>query len=82
MSDLKTSKDGAWAWFDGMTWPLPSDRLGEAEGNLRRGEATRADILLSASAIRAYRQMIADPKRKRDAVVRRLREAMQTKEET
>ena len=76
MSDLKKSKDGAWASFDGMTWPLPSERLGEAEGNLRHGEATRADILLAASVIRAYRQMVNDPKRKRDAVVRRLREAM------
>lgn len=82
MSDLRTSKYGAWAWFDNMTWPVPSDRVREAEHRLRIGEATRADILIAASVIAAYRQMILDPKRKRDAVVRRLREAMQTKEET
>lgn len=76
MSDLKKSKDGAWARFDEMTWPMPSERLDEVEHTLRYGEPSRSDLLKAASVIAAYRQMVSDPRRKRDAVVRRLREAM------
>lgn len=76
MTDLKKSKDGAWASFDGMTWPVPSERLGDAEHALRYGEFERADLLIAAAVIAAYRQMVNDPKYKRDHVVRRLREAM------
>lgn len=76
MSDLKTSKDGAWALFDGMTWPVPGHRLADAEHALRVGGAVESDLLIAASVIAAYRQMVTDPKRKREVVVRHLREAM------
>ena len=78
MSDLKKSEDGTFASFDGMTWPVPGWRLDELNYTLRHGVPTRSDLLLAASVLSAYRQMVSDPVRKREFVVRHLREAMGT----
>lgn len=76
MSDVKVSKDGAWVCFDGMTWPLPGSRMDEAEHRLRFGGATREDVLLAASVMHAYRQMVEDTAKQRANVVRTLRKTM------
>lgn len=73
---MKTTRDWAYAFFGDMTWPVPGARLDEAEHRLRHGEATREDVLLAASVMAAYRQMMTDPETKRRTVVRQVREAM------
>ena len=76
MSDLKTSNDGAYAFFDDMSWPVPGHWLDDTAHALRSGTAVESDLLLAASVISAYRQMIADPKYKREHVIRHLHRAM------
>jgi hypothetical protein len=66
--------NGAWARFDDMTWPCPGDRLREVEHALRYGTATRTDLMTAASVMKAYAQMVHDPRRKREHVIRKLRE--------
>lgn len=81
MSEAKKSKDGASVCFDGMTWPLPGSRLDEVEHRLRCGGVTRADLLLAASVMHAYRQMVADSTKQRAHVVRTLRSVMEKEDE-
>lgn len=76
MSDVKKSTQGAVAHFDGMVWPIPSDRVARVEWALRHGTPTRLDLMLAAEVIAAYRQMVNDPRSKREHVVRTLREVM------
>lgn len=76
MTDEQRAEDETFASFDGMTWPVPGVRLDELNYTLRHGVPTRSDLLLAASVLSAYRQMVSDPVRKREVVVRRLREAM------
>jgi hypothetical protein len=72
---MKIGANGAYASFDEMCWPVPGERAGEVEWRLRYApEAlSRSDHLLAASIINAYRQMVGDPKTKRQSVVRQLR---------
>jgi hypothetical protein len=72
---MKVSKDGAWVCFDNMTWPVPGERMDEAAHRLRYGGESRADILLAASVMHAYAQMVAGTSHKRNAVVRNIRKA-------
>jgi hypothetical protein len=67
----------SWARFDGMTWPVPGERLDEVEHTLRYGTPSRSDLLQAASVIAAYSQMLRDPRRHREHVVRNVREAME-----
>lgn len=76
MTDVTTSTDGAMAFFDGMTWPVPSFLLGYVEHALRHGTATAQEMQLAASVMRAYRQMVNDPRTKREHVIRTLRKVM------
>lgn len=75
MSEPKILANGAYAVFDGMTWPLPGERMGEVEWQMRYGEPDKQDRMLAASIIAAYRQMVGDTSEKRAAVVRALRKA-------
>lgn len=76
MTDIKTTDDGAYVFFDGMTWPVPGARLSDAEHRLRHREATREDVLLAASVVAAYRQLVTDTEAKRRVVVRKVRKGM------
>lgn len=60
--------------FDGMAWPDPADPR-EVEWTLRYGTPTREQVLVAASFIAAYKQLVADPQRARNDNVRRLRAA-------
>jgi propanediol dehydratase small subunit len=68
------TRNGLWARFDEMTWPLPGDRMREVEHALRYGTPTREELLAAASVMQAYAQMVHDPRTKREHVIRTLRE--------
>lgn len=55
-----------------MTWPDPNDPTA-VEWRLRYGESTRTDLLVAASFIGAYRQLVYDSVPVRDAKVRAIR---------
>jgi len=59
--------------FSDMCWPAPSTLMDTVERALRDGKAAPCDLLMAASIIAAYRQMIADPEWKRRMVIRELR---------
>ena len=61
--------------FDDMTWPTPCEKMNDLEWRLRHGEeVSRYDALQAASVIAAYCQLIADPMKKRHAVINQLRQ--------
>ena len=60
------------AHFDGMSWPLPD----ELEYTLRYGTPSRGDILMAASIVSAYQELIFCTDKKRRTVVRELRKAI------
>lgn len=62
-------------YFDGMAWPNPDDPY-EIEWRLRYGEPTKADRLVAASYIAAYRQLIQDSQRVRSDKIRQIRAAL------
>ena len=64
-----------WLDFDGMTWPDPRDPA-EVQWRLRYGTPTEADRMWCASVLGAYRQLVDDPRRTRDAKVAGIRRAM------
>lgn len=57
---------------DEMTWPLPN---GDLEWRLRYGKPTRQDILVAASIIHSYGSLVKHPIKRRDYIVRHLKEA-------
>ena len=62
--------------FDNMTWPAPSEALGEIAWRLtwQQGEISKTDRIIAASVISAYCQMVSDPETKRRKVIRELRQ--------
>jgi len=63
--------------FDGMCWPVPCERLNEAEWCLRYQDKVRPlsmeDRLLAASVIAAYRDLVWSTNARRNAISRELR---------
>jgi hypothetical protein len=62
--------------FDGMCWPAPGERLAEVANSLAHAVAfaeMRRDLLVAASVIEAYRELILLPATKRNAIIRELR---------
>lgn len=78
MSDIRILGEKSFASFDTMCWPLPGERCGDIEWKLRYapGTLTRADQLVTASILSAYREMVAMPETRRRPILRRLREAL------
>lgn len=56
-----------------MVWPCPGRELDDVEYSLRHGTPTRSQLMVAASVMAAYRQMILDTAKKRAYVVRSLR---------
>jgi len=50
--------------------------MNELEWTLRYGNPSKQDLLLAASVIESYRQMVIDPESKRRYVIRCIRKAM------
>ncbi len=65
--------------FDGMCWPIPGTAMGDLEWTLRYGQPTRSQMLMAASVVSAYAQMVGDPEAKRRKVIRELRRTSNTK---
>lgn len=67
----------AYRHFEGMTWPVPGQRLDELEWLLRFADQSAvpamSDRLVIASYLSAYRELVALPVRVREARVRELR---------
>lgn len=61
--------------FDGMAWPNPEDPR-SVEWRLRYGEPTREDLMVAASFIGAYKQLVEDSVARRNAKVAGIRRAM------
>lgn len=67
---------GLAACFDDMTWPTAGEACGDLEYALRHGDdVTRTEAVCAATVLAAYRELVTCPRSKREAVVRRLREA-------
>lgn len=73
----KTVVNPPYVHFDGMCWPFPCVRVGDLEWKLRYSpeSLTRADQLVAASVIAAYAEIVFNPIRVRNAIVRQLRQA-------
>lgn len=63
--------------FDGMCWPHPDDPY-EVEWALRYGQPTERQLLVAASFIESYRQLVYDPQRVRNSKIAGIRRAMTT----
>lgn len=62
--------------FGEMNWPLPGTHTDPAlEWKLRYGTPSRSDLLVAASIVAAYEELIDCPETKRRYVVRELRKA-------
>lgn len=62
--------------FGGMCWPAPSERLSDCAHALAHAvafEEMKRYLLVAASVITAYQELIAMPVRKRNATIRELR---------
>lgn len=68
MSDMR-----AYRVFSGQAWPVPGDRCTDLQWQLRYGTLTKQDLLLAASYLAAFEQLVALPQRERNDVVRELR---------
>jgi hypothetical protein len=64
----------AFLHFDDMTWPNPEDPL-MIEWKLRHGEPTKNELMVAASMIAAYKQLVYDTVARRNAKVRGIRAA-------
>jgi len=64
--------------FGGMCWPTPDVKMYNLERRLRfgTGEITHDERRAVAAVLEAYRQMIFDPRRKRDRVIAEIRAEM------
>ena len=68
--------DNAYLRFDGMTWPNPNDPT-EVQWRLRYGTPSQSDLLVAASHMCAYAQLVEDPQRMRNEKVKGIRAAME-----
>jgi hypothetical protein len=59
--------------FDGMTWPVPSERLAALSYSLRYGEPNKQDAITAAGVIDAYWQLVTMPARLRAERIREIR---------
>jgi hypothetical protein len=62
--------------FDDMCWPIPSNELDGLEWRLRYSSPTKSDLLVAASVISAYRDLVGKPRRLREKVVKNIRRAV------
>ena len=79
--EVKHERSGpSWAAFNDMTWPRAGNYGGDVEWRLRhaREHVTPSDMVVAASILAAYRELVHCPERKRRLVVRALREVERT----
>ncbi len=64
-----------YAAFDGMSWPIPSVRIEDIAYKMTHNpkELTRGDMLLAASVLDAYRELVNCSDKKRRSVIQGIR---------
>jgi hypothetical protein len=69
---MNDNEPKAFAHFDGMAWPMQGDRLNELQWRMRYSpeSLSRSDMLLAASVLCAYSDLIQCDATKRETVVR------------
>ena len=78
-AEPRLSAAGRYAFFDGMTWPTGDIQCdgGTLVWLLRHGEPSRADLLVAASIVSAYRALIHDKSQdQRNEIVSKIRMAV------
>lgn len=65
----------AYLHFDGMAWPHPDDPQ-EVEWSLRYGTPDARQRMIAASMVAAYRHLVTNSGRTRNALIAALRKAM------
>ena len=71
-----TVRPSPYRHFGGMCWPAPGERLSDCAHALAHAVAfdeMKRELLVAASVITAYQELIALPARKRAAMIRELR---------
>ena len=65
-----------YAVFDGMCWPLPSARIKDIEWKMRHDpkEVNAGDLMLAASVLAAYGELVHCSSRKRATVIQGMRD--------
>lgn len=58
--------------FNEMTWPDPHT-VGEIEWILRYGEPTKSNLMVAASIVGGYKDLIFKPQKARDKIIKELR---------
>jgi hypothetical protein len=71
-------KPNLYAAFDGMAWPVPSPRLDEIQWRMRyaRESLTPEDLLVAASVLCAYSEIVSCDAAKREYVTSQIRESV------
>lgn len=59
--------------FNGMCWPIPSRGMEELEWELRYSSITEVEKMVVASVLSAYRELINFPQKKRNEIIKELR---------
>jgi len=69
---MSDNEPKAYATFDGMAWPMPCEQLDELQWRMRYSpeSLSRSDMLLAASVLCAYSNLIQCNAAKRESVVR------------
>lgn len=68
-----TEKTNFYRSFDGMCWPAPSEKMGEISWRATHGTPTRTDLLVAASVMNAYQELIGMSAKRRDKIIKELR---------
>jgi hypothetical protein len=59
--------------FDGMSWPVPCERMDVATWELVYGTPSHEDKLLAASVMNAYAVLIRKPAKERTRIAQRIK---------
>lgn len=59
--------------FGDMCWPAPGKSLNDLQWQLRYGTLTKSDLVVAASVLDAYSELVKMSEKRRRAVIRELR---------
>lgn len=71
-----TKVNGMYAFFDDMTWVIPSKRLDELGRIMRYGTPTKQDCLSIAFLVDCYFELVTCSVKKRKQVIKQLQKIM------
>lgn len=59
--------------FNGMCWPIPSSDMDGLNWKLRYSSLTEGELLVVASILSAYAELVTLPQKKRNDIIKQLR---------